>query len=437
MDPNKVVLDPILPLRFVDLKREIAASYPDFEARVTRAWTEVLQQLEETSKAVVAEGSNIIPQVQFEDLRNLRPEQVATIKRRGCVVIKDVVGDAEVAKWKASLDVFVKANPDVPGFPDPDKQFFHLYWTKAQVLARAHPNVLRSSAWINELYHVKEGSNLEGVDLSTPLSYADRFRIRHPGVAWEVHPPHVDGGSIERWEDKVFRSCFDDILNGNWRNHDPYDLEGRINARSSLYGRPGQSSIFRTFQGWLALSPTGPHQGTIKFFPDVLLSNAYLILRPFFHPKPEQTSDDPLDARNWRYDISTPDFPGIYAFYGGFTGPRPNNISHPHLRLDETMTSAPEVNAGDMVFWHCDLVHSVEREHNGSSDCAVMYIPAVPTTPQNTEYIKRQKDTFVQGSTPPDFPKTAPEASYVGIGLPEDIVDAMGKKAMGFDIQVA
>lgn len=48
------------------------------------------------------------------------------------------------------------------------------------------------------------------------------------------------GGSIERWEDETFRTCFADILDGNWRQHDPYDLEGRLNARTSLYGRPNQ-----------------------------------------------------------------------------------------------------------------------------------------------------------------------------------------------------
>jgi hypothetical protein len=61
------------------------------------------------------------------------------------------------------------------------------------------------------------------------------------------------GGSIERWEDEHFRTCFADILKGEWRKHDPYDLEGRINARSSMYNRPNQASVFRTYQGWLAM----------------------------------------------------------------------------------------------------------------------------------------------------------------------------------------
>ena len=159
-------------------------------------------------------------------------------------------------------------------------------WTKPQVQARSHPNVLAATAWLSKLYHVqvadigiseKNGqlsNTLEGVDLNTPLTYADRFRIRKPGTKWvfDFNPPHVDGayhtllyppicisfkifvgGTIERWEDPFFRKCFENILNGNWRDHDPFSLEGRLDARNSLYGRPSQSSIFRTFQGWLAM----------------------------------------------------------------------------------------------------------------------------------------------------------------------------------------
>ncbi|KAI0316742.1 hypothetical protein OF83DRAFT_1059849 [Amylostereum chailletii] len=431
-----------MPPRFADLKREIADSYPDFEAQVTRAWIEILEQLKDSTAEIAKEGPAVIPEVSFADLDKLSSEQVDKMKRRGCVIIKDVVDDSEATAWKAALQEFDKANPTAPGFPEEDKQFFYLYWTKPQVEARAHPNVLKTSAWLNKLYHISgtgDGSALAGVDLGTPLTYADRYRIRKPGVQWEAHPPHVDGGSIERWEDETFRTCFADILRGDWRKHDPYELEGRINARNSIYGRPNQASIFRTFQGWLAMSETAPSQGTIRFFPDVLLSNAYTILRPFFRAKATPVSEDLLAPENWEYDVSVPEFPGIYTMPDkkSYTGPRPTPESHPHLRLEETMTSVPLVKPGDMVFWHCDLIHSVEREHNGTGDSSVMYIGAVPSTPQNLAYLSRQRETFEKGVTPPDYPPAPPEAIYKGVGRPEDIIGEMGRRAMGFPIAVA
>ncbi len=133
-------------------------------------------------------------------------------------------------------------------------------WTKSQVRARSHPNVLAATAWMNNMYHTKSDTKIKDVDLSAPLSYADRFRMRSPGTQWVVHPPHVDGqfsllcpacvitddansnlgGAIERWEDETYRKCFTDILNGNWRKHDPYDAMSRIDARKSMEGKENQ-----------------------------------------------------------------------------------------------------------------------------------------------------------------------------------------------------
>jgi hypothetical protein len=48
-----------LPPRFADLKREIASSYPDFEERVTKAWAEIIDQLNETTKVIATEGSEV------------------------------------------------------------------------------------------------------------------------------------------------------------------------------------------------------------------------------------------------------------------------------------------------------------------------------------------------------------------------------------------
>jgi len=423
--------------RLVDLKRQIVEATPDYEKRLTECWKDILQELDKCTTEIAQAGPDYIPQVKYEDLATLSPEQIGIIRRKGTVVITDVVDDSEALGWKAALEDFVKANPHVQGFPEEDKQFFMLYWTRSQVQARAHPNVLKASAWLNNLYK-KPGKQLEGVDLDVPLVYADRFRIRHPGPGWDRHPPHIDGGSIERWEDESFRKCFADILSGNWRAHDPYELEGRLDARTSLYGRPGQSTVFRTFQGWLAMSQTAPTQGTLRVFPDVVLSNAYGMLRPFFFPTVPLDSEDILKPENWVFDISTPDFPGITLGADGFfSGPRPTPQQHPHLRLEGTMTSVPKVNPGDMVFWHCDVVHSVEEDHTGTGDSAVMYIGAVPQTPMNNEYVKKQAETFLAGINPPDFVKDRPDITYVGLGVDEDVREPIARVAMGLPIQVA
>ncbi|KAG5638108.1 hypothetical protein H0H81_001786 [Sphagnurus paluster] len=459
----------VLPPRFANLKQEIAASYPKFRERATQAWREVIAELQEATLEIAKAGSESIAQVNFADLHKLGEEEIEKIKRQGSVVIKDIVPDAEAIRWKQLLDEFVKTNPDAEGTPVNDKQFFQLYWTKSQVEARAHPNVLAACVWLNHLYHTKDGGVTEAVDLTTPLTYADRFRIRHPGIGWNDFPPHIDGecrdqacnyatdrcigGAIERWEDPIFRECFSSILSGDWRSHDPYELDGRLNASNSRYGRPNQSSVFRTFQGWLALSEIAPTQGTLRVFPNVYLSNAYIILRPFFRPTVAAGSAGFLNPENWELgthhavvpglflidpslDISSSEYPGIYARDGGYTGPRLTPEVHPHLELEKTMISIPKVHPGDAVFWHCDVIHSVESEHTGTDDSAVIYIPAVPLTPINQAYIERQRETFLKSQRPPDFPKGPGEEAFAGIAGPDDVVAPIGRRAMGLPISV-
>ena len=61
-----------------------------------------------------------------------------------------------------------------------------------------------------------------------------------------------------------------------------------------------KSTVFRTYQGWLALSETAPNEGTLQVFPNVMLSNAYTILRPFFSPK-EGRSAESFDPEDWQF----------------------------------------------------------------------------------------------------------------------------------------
>ena len=48
-----------LPPRFVDLKCLIASSYPDFEARATNAWREIIAELDKVTKVIKEEGLNV------------------------------------------------------------------------------------------------------------------------------------------------------------------------------------------------------------------------------------------------------------------------------------------------------------------------------------------------------------------------------------------
>ena len=60
-------------------------------------------------------------------------------------------------------------------------------------------------------------------------------------------------------------------------------------------------------------SETAPNEGTLKVFPDVVLSNAYTILRPFFRAKVADDDSKLLDPENWEFGNATP-FPLLNHF---------------------------------------------------------------------------------------------------------------------------
>lgn len=123
----------------------------------------------------------------------------------------------------------------LPGFPADNIQVFEIYNSKSQTQARTHPAVVETQKFLLSLWHTSD-SNTE-VSLQTPISYFDRLRIRQPGDAKFTLGPHVDGGSVERWEDKGLQKVFGKILKGgsSWKKHDPFDVTPRIGAKQDMY----------------------------------------------------------------------------------------------------------------------------------------------------------------------------------------------------------
>jgi hypothetical protein len=127
-------------------------------------------------------------------------------------------------------------------FPPHDPQVFELYWSPSQILARGHSNMIATQRFLTSLWHSKDPeakvSNLH------PLSYADRLRIRQPGDAGFALGPHVDGGSVERWEKEGYGrgGVYDKIFQGRWEEYDPWESSCRLPVESDLYSGAGACS---------------------------------------------------------------------------------------------------------------------------------------------------------------------------------------------------
>ncbi|KAI4286397.1 MAG: hypothetical protein L6R35_004352, partial [Caloplaca aegaea] len=397
---------PPLPPRFADLKRRLIRGH---ESRVQDSWCRLLIALQQQRQEITALGSAIVPEINFWDLSDVsqRTSFRDGLHKRGVAVIRGVVPENEALDWKELLRRYIRTNPSTRGFPPTNPAVYELYWSPSQILARAHPNILRvqkflMSHWraIPSSSSTKNNDNNNVAPListSHPLAYADRLRIRQPGDSSFALGPHIDGGSVERWEEHGygFGGVYDHIFHGEWESYDPWEATSRLPVKSDLYNGAGACSMYRMFQGWLAMSEMRAGEGHLMVCPMVKEAMAYLLLRPFFTPKRDTTAAPAayLEPENW-----TLEHPMTSALQGAVpgNGQELSPAMQPHLDLENTMVHVPRVRPGDYVAWHCDTIHAVDSIHTGTSDSSVLYIPACPLTVANADYLARQRETFAE-----------------------------------------
>ncbi|OTA90958.1 hypothetical protein M434DRAFT_77137 [Hypoxylon sp. CO27-5] len=402
---------PPLPPRFLDLKKTLISGHEDY---VVNSWNRLLAELKRENKAIIEKGPQIIPNLNFSDLDTDLTKFRKDLEKRGVAVIRGVLPEDEARSFKDEIEEYVRQNPQTKAFPPDNPQVYELYWSAPQLRARAHPNLLRVQEVLMKLWHKSDPES--AISLSQPLSYADRLRIRQPGDATFALGPHIDGGSVERWELNGYGlgGVYKKIFEGSWEDYDPWDASTRVSAVMDNYNGLGACSMFRMFQGWLSMSTTKPFEGTLMVNPAVKLSTAYTLLRPFFRPIRginRASPDEYLAAENWEFAGSemTSELQGATPGHGQEL----NTALHPHLDLDNTMVHVPPIKPGDYVVWHCDTIHAVDRVHKGTTDSSVLYIPVCPVTELNARYLVRQRDAFLNGTPGPDFPGGRGEADHV------------------------
>ncbi|KAL8692497.1 MAG: hypothetical protein Q9218_002500 [Villophora microphyllina] len=420
-----------LPPRFVDLKKRLIRGHED---AITESWHRLLAALQHKRGEVKTLGPKIVPEINFYDLGDVGKRTLFrdALHKTGVAVIRGVVSEKEALGWKELVQRYIRTNPSTRGFPAESPAVYELYWSPSQVLARAHSNLLRAQAFL--MSHWRSTDNSALISTSHPVSYADRLRIRQPGDAKFALGPHIDGGSCERWEEDGYGrgGVYGAIMAGNWENYDPWEATCRLPVKSDLYNGPGGCSMFRMFQGWLAMSEVEGGEGHLMVNPMIKEATAYFLLRPFFSSRRANDSSTYLHPDNWALDDSMSSV---------LQGAIPANCQelnptlHPHLGLEDTMIHIPRVKPGDYVAWHCDTIHAVDNVHRGKSDSSVMYIPACPLTEVNAEYLARQRETFVDGFPAPDFPSSSEgESQHRGRLTPEYVMNNISleaQRAMG------
>ena len=123
-------------------------------------------------QALKKNNSNIIPEINFHDLNNQSEKIVNEVKKRGCVVIKNVFENDQMIKMNSELESYIEDNnyyDDQRKKADIDQYFsdlksgkpqiFGLYWSKPQVNIRQSLELNKVKTWLNHLWEHKDHNN--------------------------------------------------------------------------------------------------------------------------------------------------------------------------------------------------------------------------------------------------------------------------------------
>ena len=390
--------------------RSKSKNYKENFSKIENFIEKEIVQIENSKKS----AKNIIPEINFKDLSDNLSEFKNELKKRGCVIIRDVFDDTLMHQMNKDLESYIEENnyyEDQKKKADIDKYFsdlqsgkpqiFGLYWSKTQVNIRQSKELDVVKKWLNKLW-INEHDGETIFDPNHELVYADRVRRREPGDKTLGLSPHCDAGSVERWVDKGYQGVYEKIFSDNFSEYDPFNAAYR-NTTQEIES-PAVSHVFRTFQGWVALTEQGPGDGTLQLIP-LAKSMAFILTRALLDDVDENDLCGSKPARALSVN------------------------SKYHSLLLRGLVSIPKMNAGDTVWWHPDVVHGVEDHHTGKGYSNVAYVGSTPHCKKNLAYAKKQSIKFLDGKSPPDF---APEDYEVNYKNRADISDLtpLGKKQL-------
>ena len=100
-----------------------------------------------------------------------------------------------------------------------------------------------------------------------------------------------------------------------------------------------------------------------------------------------------------------------------------------HQILVDAASSIPDVQPGDSVWWHCDMIHAVAPVTNQQGWGNVIYIPAAPWCAKNEAYAQSVREAFLAGKSPSDFPAEDYEQDWPDrFGVEQ--LNAIGRRAL-------
>jgi len=361
-------------------------------------------------------GEPVWPEIDYADISSgaVPAAVLGQVRRRGCLVVRGHFPREQALAWDQGIVDYVESNRFFENYRGPGDDFFGsvgsrpeiypIYWSQAQMQARQSDRMARVQAFLNGQW-ISESGGVRWFDPGRDSLYPDRIRRRPPGTDSKGLGTHLDPGTLDLWMTRDYQRAFRHLFDGTVEQYDPWDATYR--TAGPQYPGSTMCSAFRTFQGWTALCDMAHDQGVLHTVP-IPEAMGYLMLRPLLADVPE---DDMC----------------------GVTVNQVFPVSRKwHEPLLPALTGLPDIQAGDSVWWHCDMIHSVAPVTSQQGWGNVMYIPAAPWCPRNERYAESVRAAFLTGMSPSDFPAEHYERDWDNRTRLTDL-NPTGRRGLGID----
>lgn len=242
---------------------------------IEEAFQRICAIIEPKVAAIEAEhaaGKNAWPTINYADIASgkVSEEFINQVRERGVLVVREHFPHETARDWDKQLVDYVETNDFDNIYRGPGDDFFGtltasrpeiypIYWSRPQMEARQDKRMATVQAFLNHRWDYQtEGKTWFNPDQDT--LYPDRIRRRPPGTNSNGLGAHTDSGALERWLLPAYQQVFRHVFSGEVEKYNPWDAAYRPDV-DEYAGGTTMCSVFRTFQGWTALSDMTNDQG--------------------------------------------------------------------------------------------------------------------------------------------------------------------------------
>jgi Gig2-like len=408
-----------LPAAIREVKATVRARIAASGRSVEEVFAVIEHRVRDRVDEIVAakeRGEPVWPEIDYADISSgaVPAAVLGQVRRRGCLVVRGHFPREQALAWDQGIVDYVESNRFFENYRGPGDDFFGsvgsrpeiypIYWSPAQMQARQSDRMARVQAFLNGQW-ISESGGVRWFDPGRDSLYPDRIRRRPPGTDSKGLGTHLDPGTLDLWMTRDYQRAFRHLFDGTVEQYDPWDATYR--TAGPQYPGSTMCSAFRTFQGWTALCDMAHDQGVLHTVP-IPEAMGYLMLRPLLADVPD---DDMCGVTvNQVFPVSR----------------------EWHEPLLPALTGLPDIQAGDSVWWHCDMIHSVAPVTSQQGWGNVMYIPAAPWCPRNERYAESVRAAFLTGMSPSDFPAEHYEQDWDNRTRLTDL-NSTGRRGLGID----